>query len=280
MTEYNKSLYDSVTDAWVFVLGENFHYGYFKSDDMALNSATTCLIDVLAEMAEIKSDYRVLDVGCGMGAPALYLHGKYGCDITGISISKRGVDLASAASEKKGCSNKVRFQVKDALENGYPENTFDLVWQMESSHLMRDKKKLFSENNRVLKTNGVLLLCDLILINELNIAELYRYRKELTVLEKSFGKTKMEVLEYYDRELRQAGFSNIKTVDISKWVRPTLKHWRANMANRKSDILQYFSNDDFNNFLLSCDIIDTFLKDKILGYGLVRAEKTGETVDG
>ena len=28
-------------------IGENFHYGYFKSDDMELNSATTCLIDVL-----------------------------------------------------------------------------------------------------------------------------------------------------------------------------------------------------------------------------------------
>jgi 27-O-demethylrifamycin SV methyltransferase len=247
---------------------------------MELNSATTCLIDVLAGMAEIKSDHSVLDVGCGMGAPALYLHEKYGCDITGISISKRGVELASAASEKRGFSKKVRFQVKDALENGFPENTFDLVWQMESSHLMRDKKKLFSENFRVLKANGLLLLCDLILINELNIAELYRYRKELTVLEKSFGKTKMEVLEYYDRDLRNAGFSNIKTVDISKWVRPTLKHWRANMANKKSDILQHFSSDDFNNFLLSCDIIDTFLKDKILGYGLVRAEKSGGTIDG
>ena len=280
MTQYNKSLYDSVTDAWVFVLGENFHYGYFKSDDMALDSATTGLIDVLAGMAEIKSDHSILDVGCGMGAPAIYLHEKYGCDITGISISKRGVDLASAASEKKGFSHKVRFRVKDALENGFSENTFDLVWQMESSHLMRDKKRLFSENFRVLKDNGVLLLCDLILINELNIAELYRYRKELAVLERSFGKTKMEVLDYYDRELRQAGFSNVETVDISKRVRPTPKHWRENMANRKSDILQHFSEDDFNNFLLSCDIIDTFLKDKILGYGLVRAEKSGGTVDG
>ncbi len=280
MTQYNKALYDSVTDAWVFVLGENFHYGYFKSEDVDLDSATTCLIDVLAEMAEIKSDYTVLDVGCGMGAPALYLYEKYKCAITGISISKRGVDLASAAAENRGCNDKVRFQVKDALDNGFPENKFDLVWQMESSHLIRDKKKLFIENSRVLKNRGILLLCDLILINELNIADLYRYRKELAILEKSFGKAKMETLEYYDRELRPAGFSNIKTVDISQWVRPTLRHWRTNMANRKSDILQYFSNEDFNSFLLSCDIIDTFLKDKILGYGLVRAEKKGETIDG
>ena len=67
---------------------------------------------------------------------------KYRCDITGISIS--ALIWFSAASGKKGCSKRVRFQAKDALENGFPEN-IDLVWQMESSHLMRDKKKLFSE---------------------------------------------------------------------------------------------------------------------------------------
>ena len=29
------SHYDSVTDAWTEFMGENFHFGYFESDDMA-----------------------------------------------------------------------------------------------------------------------------------------------------------------------------------------------------------------------------------------------------
>ncbi len=43
----------------------------------------------LAELAQIPSGSRVLDVGSGLGGPARYLAANYGCDVTGIDLTKR-----------------------------------------------------------------------------------------------------------------------------------------------------------------------------------------------
>ena len=84
----------------------------------------------------------------------------------------------------------VQFQLADALDNGFPNKSFDVVWVMESSHTMRDKEKLFAENYRMLNDNSIMLLCDMILKREMNEVEIFNYRQEITVLEKVCGKAK------------------------------------------------------------------------------------------
>ena len=49
----SKSHYNSVSDAWRLIFGDNFHLGYFRSDDMKLNEATNALIDELAQLGTI-----------------------------------------------------------------------------------------------------------------------------------------------------------------------------------------------------------------------------------
>mgnify|MGYP005639837725 CR=1 FL=1 len=277
-TNYNEFHYDSITDAWKFILGENFHYGYFESGIMDLKSATNHLIDVLAGMDIINEKSDILDVGCGMGGPALYIYEKYHCRITGISTSKKGVTIANKAAEKKDYKDMVRFKLKDALDNGFSSNSFTLIWQMESSHLIRDKKKLFSENYRVLKNNGVMLLCDLILPKEFSISDLYNYRKELNLLEKSFGKVKMEPLEYYCQILKETGYSDVETVNISEHVIPTLKHWKKNIKQNRKIVLKHLNKSEIEIFIRSCEILDYFFKNNMIGYGLVKAKKIGGAI--
>jgi cyclopropane fatty-acyl-phospholipid synthase-like methyltransferase len=116
-TKYNKNHYDSVTDAWGLILGDSFHYGYFKSGDMDLKSATDCLIDLLAGMDTIDEKSKILDVGCGTGRPAFYLHEKYNCQITGISTSKKGVAVAKVIAKEKKSNSMVN------LRSGMPWTT-------------------------------------------------------------------------------------------------------------------------------------------------------------
>jgi 27-O-demethylrifamycin SV methyltransferase len=279
MPQYNQQLYDSVTDAWTFILGENLHYGYFKSADMLLKTATDCMIDVLTGMGHINKNSKVLDVGCGIGGPAIYLHEKFQCHITGITNSPRGLELAGKASDTRGYSDSVQFELADALGNGFYDNSFDYVWQMESSHLMPDKEKLFSENFRVLENHGAMLLCDLILKKDFSFKDLHFYRKELNVLEESFGRAKMETLETYDRLLHNAGFIDIEIVDISLQAKPTLTHWQNNIQENRENILKHLSNSALDNFLLSCDILREFFENNLLGYGLIKAKKPGGSED-
>ena len=127
----NRSHYDHVTDAWMYILGDNLHFGYFDKDDTALSEATESLIEKLAALGNIDERSSVLDVGCGVGAPALYLYAKFGCSINGISTSRRGIEIAEEKCREKGYSEKIKFYTRDAFDNGFADNSFDVVWVME-----------------------------------------------------------------------------------------------------------------------------------------------------
>jgi hypothetical protein len=47
-----------------------------------------------------------------------------------------------------------------------------------------------------------MLLCDLILKREFSVADVYQLQDDLAVLERSFGKAKMETLDYYEATMR------------------------------------------------------------------------------
>ena len=271
--QHNRKFYNTVTDAWVYILGRNFHYGYFKEDNMPLDNASDLLIELLASHGTINECSSILDVGCGIGTPAIRLAKKFNCRVTGISTSQKGVELANVEARHNNVHKKVFFKLADALNNELEDNLFDFVWQMESSHLIANKEKLFSENYRVLNRKGKLLLCDLILKEELSFAEIFRYRKELYILEKTFGKAKMITLDNYKSILAEAGFKDIETIDISQYVYPTPICWRENIFKNNDIISQLFGETLVDYFIQSCDILSSFFKDNILGYAIVTARR-------
>lgn len=268
-----KTHYNYVSDAWRFIFGESFHLGYFRSDEMNLNEATNALIDEMAQLGTITKNSKVLDVGCGIGEPSLYLHEKYHCPIIGITISAKGVDLATKKCEERGYAHMLQFQLADALDNGFPDKSFDVAWVMESSHAMKDKNKLFAENYRVLKDNSTLLLCDMFLKRELNELDIFNYRHEIAILEKVCGKAKTETFATYRKRLKAAGFIEVETVDISEKTFPTMACWRKNISNNYEKILQHFPKEQIDDFLMACDITEEFYRNSILGYGLIKAVK-------
>lgn len=270
----NRSHYDTVTDAWTYILGDNLHYGYFDPPGLDLKDATDKLIDRLASLLAIDANTSILDVGCGIGHPAFYLHRRFGCRITGISTSLRGIEIAQERCKKEGYSKSIEFFVADALNCGFPDNMFDIAWVMESSHLMRDKERLFEESFRVLKGNGHILLCDLILVEEFGIAGVFQYREELAVLERAFGKAKMETLKFYSDKLSEQGFEDVEVYDISAKVIPTLTAWKENTISNQEHIMRFLSKEAIDDFLLSCDILSAFFNHGVLGYGLAKGVKT------
>jgi len=269
----NRSHYNFASDAWRFIFGDNFHWGFFKSGEADFLNASYCLIDELARLATFTRDSKILDVGCGIGGPAFYLYEKFKCRITGISTSERGVELANRVSSEKGYSDKVQFQLANALDNGFPDNTFDIVWVMESAHLIPDKREFMDENFRVLKKNGTMLLCDHMVRRKLNADEIFHYYKELRILGRTFGWLRNETIGFYHKAALEAGFYEVKTVDITKQVFPTLEHLRKNLKKNYTKIRQYFSQKMIDEFFLSCDILENFTKKNINNYKMLKAVK-------
>jgi 27-O-demethylrifamycin SV methyltransferase len=268
--------YNRVTDSWKEFMGDNLHFGYFETPNAPLKRATDALIERMAGLCRIARESRVLDVGCGVGGPALYLHEQRGCAIDGISTSVRGVELANGASEARGHGRYVRFRVADGCDNGFPPASFDVAWVMESSHLMHDKKSLFRECRRVLKPGGALVLCDIMLLDVLPRGrELLRYAAraaDYLRLLRAFGNARVNSPGAYCNGLVGAGFRNVTVIDSTAETLPTLTLWKMNASVHAGGI-GGFSPTDVRRFMAACDSLEDFFTKGIFGYCMVRAEK-------
>jgi ubiquinone/menaquinone biosynthesis C-methylase UbiE len=108
----------------------------------------------LAEKCRINTHSKVLDVACGKGTTSVYLAQKYGCEVTGIDISYDLIEEAEALAKKKGLENKVKFQVADAMNLPFADNTFDAAVSQAMLVLVKDQVKTIKEEIRVVKKGG------------------------------------------------------------------------------------------------------------------------------
>lgn len=87
---YNLStkLYESFLDPY-----NQYTCGYFKNTD-DLNVAQEQKLDLICRKLNLSAKDRVLDIGCGWGGFAKYAAEKYGCHVTGITISSEQAKYA------------------------------------------------------------------------------------------------------------------------------------------------------------------------------------------
>jgi tocopherol O-methyltransferase len=151
--------YDRSSLLWENVWGEHMHHGYYipanRTDHV---QAQIDLIDQVLLWANVDKATKVIDVGCGIGGSSRHIARKFNCTTEGITLSpyqaNRGNELAIAQGVQDAC----HFQVADALEMPFPNNTFDLVWSLESGEHMPDKKQFVSELFRVATPGGRIII--------------------------------------------------------------------------------------------------------------------------
>ena len=264
--------YDRVHDAWQLIMGDEFHYGYFATPDTPLAEATAGLTGQMRERAAIAAGDRVLDVGCGTGRQSCELAADLGADVLGITTSPRGVEAATQLAADRGVEN-ARFEQRDGMDNGLESKSFDVVWALESSHLMRDRPALLGECTRVLKPGGRLVLCDIIRRREIPFAEVRERRRDLTKLREVFGDAHMEPLEDYGSTLEQLGMSVTDSTDITEPTLPTFATWRASVDANEPALRDLIGQQAIEDFVEGTNILEAFWQDGTLGYGILAAEK-------
>lgn len=269
------SHYDRVTDAWTLLLGNDLHYGDYSTGAGDLPAATQALTDRMVEAAACSPGDEVLDVGCGTGGPACHLASERSLRVTGITTSGVGVAAARARASAAGLSDVTRFEQRDGMDNGFPDQSFDVTWVLESSHLMRDRSRLIEECARVLRPGGALALCDIVLRRPMPFEEVRRLRIPLRLLRDVFGDARMEQLETYQELAEAAGLVVDDVVDLTEQTRPTFEAWRANAHEHEAAVVGQLGREGYEQFVESCDVLEGFWDDGTLGYGLLRAHRAG-----
>ncbi|MEG4170176.1 MULTISPECIES: methyltransferase domain-containing protein [unclassified Microcoleus] len=256
-----QQLYDASSGLWEQVWGEHMHHGYYGPDGNLKKERRQAQIDLIEELlgwAGVPSEkalcesYRILDVGCGIGGSTLYLTQKFssiaannlkldgrsdrdfsrsaeqnktGASVvtaTGITLSPVQANRATERAKIAGLDTNVNFLVADALNMPFPDESFDLVWSLESGEHMPDKIKFLQECCRVLKPGGTLILatwCHRPLgeaAGELTDEE----RKELAEIYRVYALPYVISLPEYEEIVRSLPLTSIRTADWSKAVAP------------------------------------------------------------
>lgn len=103
---------------------------------------------------EIGPDDEVVDIGCGIGGTARLLASSTGCKVTGIDLVPDYIEVARVLTGWTGLGDQISYEVGSALNLPLKDSSFDAATMLHVGMNIENKKLLFAEARRVLRSGG------------------------------------------------------------------------------------------------------------------------------
>ncbi|WBH17216.1 SAM-dependent methyltransferase [Sphingomonas radiodurans] len=145
-------LYDLFLDA-----DRQYSCAYFTDPTNSLEQAQADKKAHIAAKLAIAPGMRVLDIGCGWGGMALYLHAKTGAEVLGVTLSQEQLKVARRRADEAGVADKVKFELIDYRR---VEGQFDRIVSVGMfEHVgVKHYRAFFEKCRALLADDGVMLM--------------------------------------------------------------------------------------------------------------------------
>ena len=229
--------FDLITREGRLFYGDSFHLGYFSNGVQSLVEALEAHTDLVAKLARVDLADEVLDVGCGLAAPAIRMTKRYGCRITGVNISREQVRQGNELISDLDLSDRVIVRRGDARALDFADESFDAIVCLEAAGDIcvteADKSRLVRDLYRILRPGGHVGFSDLALRNAVSRAD---DRDVRAVLYHSAAELITDWPAIFSRE----GFRIVESRDIIAETLPTWDHVRAVYGTRDGDVVRRY----------------------------------------
>src|SRR5256885_2043335 len=151
--------YDLSDELYELFLDDDKQYScaYFSDPANSLEQAQAEKKAHIAAKLALQPGQRVLDIGCGWGGMALYLHAVADVDVLGVTLSKEQLKVARRRAEEAGVSDHVKFELIDYRNLA---GQFDRIVSVGMFEHVGGKHyhEFFAKCRDLLKPDGVMLL--------------------------------------------------------------------------------------------------------------------------
>jgi len=160
-------------------------------------------------------DKAVLDLGCGVGGPAIVLARRFGARVTCLDVEETLIENARRNAAAAGVSGQIDFVLARPGPLPFAPARFDVVFSKEAMLHIPDKAALFADLLRVLVPGGWLAASDWLKGEEAeNDPGYQRY------IAQGHLSYRMATAAQSEAQLRAAGFADVRSLDRHEWYAP------------------------------------------------------------
>ena len=197
------------------------HYGFWDNRTHSLSRALRRENETLAQLAHITHSDHVLDAGCGVGGSSLYLAQTLGCKVTGISLVSSQIAAATSLAKKLRVDTLTHFKVDDFTGTSFPNNSFDVVWAIESVCHAPKKEDFLYEAYRLLKPGGRFIVAEYLLRQQPTSSHDQKIIRRWT---SGWAIESLDTADAFLSKARTAGFADVRLQDFTWAIMPSSRH--------------------------------------------------------
>jgi len=156
---------------------------------------------------------RILDIGCGIGGPALEMARTFNAEVVGIDLEAPLIERAIDAAQREELSDRCTFQTVEAGPLTFADESFDIVVSSGAITQTKDTAAIFAECFRVLRPGGYLTCYEWMKSDD-------TYSDDMLYWLEMEGLTyDLQQLDEYAAQARNSGFTGVEAEDASEWYR-------------------------------------------------------------
>jgi len=219
---------DAGMDYRAWSRGFNMHFGYFSwpANPFRLEPMLEEMSRQVFRRLELADGMSVLDLGCGLGAPARTLIAAHAVNVTAVTIVEWQVTKARALAEAAAGTprGRVEWVRGDFTALDLPAGTYDAAFSIEACcHAPGSSKAPFiRECARLLRPGGRLVVADGFMKRSAGLPRWYAAL--LGYMNRSWAVERFADLSEFTACLQQHGFEVVAAEDISWRISPSVMH--------------------------------------------------------
>ena len=229
----------------------------------------------LISACKINDQQHLLEVGCGVGATAVYLAKEVGCNVTGIDISERMIQRAKERARDDKVEHLTHFRTGDMDQLPFPENSFDVVYCESVLAFSQDKPTAVSEMRRVLRPGGYIGINESVWLHEPTEEWITWFAQDAAANAATLS------AEAYGHLLEAAGLNiisqEVNSVNLKEEARGLIQRYGISGVIKSTlrGLAMYFQRGDYRQFVseIRKSGVMPSNPEEYIGYGLFIAQK-------